>query len=65
LLRVRPGADSFIESTIEQPYEIHLVEFDAQDDFNNFMRDEERKQFLHLKEQSIQSAWLIKGERLA
>jgi uncharacterized protein (DUF1330 family) len=65
LLRVRPGADAFIESTIEQPYEIHLVEFDAQDDFNNFMRDEERKQFLHLKEQSIQSAWLIKGERLA
>ena len=64
LLRVRPEEDSFVDGTIERPYEIHLVEFDQERDFNNFMQDEERKRFLHLKEQSIRSVWLIKGTRM-
>ena len=64
LLRVRPSEQSFVESTIEHPYEIHLVEFPSDADFQNFMRDEERKTFLHLKEQSIKSVWLIKGEKM-
>jgi uncharacterized protein (DUF1330 family) len=64
LLRVRPREDSFIERWIDQPYEIHLVEFDSEDDFKNFMIDEERKKFLHLKEQSIKSSVLYKGIKL-
>ena len=64
LLRVRPGEDAYIESNIEKPYEIHLVEFETDNDFVNFMQDEERKQFLHLKEQSIRSALLFKGTKL-
>ncbi len=64
LLRIRPGADSIIESTMESPYEIHVVEFPADTDFENFMRDEERKKFLHLKEQAIRSSVLIKGVRI-
>jgi uncharacterized protein (DUF1330 family) len=64
LLRVRPSENAIIEQSIESPYEIHLVEFDADSDFNNFMADEERKQFLHLKEQSIRSVVLIKGLKL-
>lgn len=64
LLRVRPGEDAYIEYNIEKPYEIHLVEFETDDDFTNFMQDEERKQFLHLKDQSIRSALLFKGEKL-
>ena len=64
LLRVRPSENAIIEQSIESPYEIHLVEFDADSDFNNFMLDEERKQFLHLKEQSIQSVVLIKGAEI-
>lgn len=64
LLRVRPAAGAYIASTIDQPYEIHLVEFNTNDDFVNFTKDEERKRFLHLKEQAIKSAWLVKGERL-
>lgn len=64
LLRLRPGENSFIESSIEKPYEIHLVEFDREQDFQNFMHDEERKTFLHLKEQSIKSSVLIKGTKL-
>ena len=64
LLRVRPGEDAYIESTIEHPYEIHLVEFETDNDFANFMQDEERKRFLHLKEQSIKSVLLLKGTKL-
>jgi len=64
LLRVRPTEESFIEYHIEKPYEIHLVAFDREQDFVNFGQDEERKKFLHLKEQSIQSVLLIKGTKL-
>jgi uncharacterized protein (DUF1330 family) len=64
LLRVRPESHSFIENHIEQPYEIHLVRFDTEQDFENFTQDEERKKFLHLKEQSVKSVLLIKGTRL-
>ena len=64
LLRVRPDAKNYIESNIEKPYEIHLVEFASEEDFENFKQDEERKKFLHLKEQSIKSVLLIKGIKL-
>lgn len=64
LLRVRPAANAFIEHHIDKPYEIHLVEFAADEDFENFKHDEERKKFLHLKEQSIQSVILIKGTKI-
>lgn len=64
LLRVRPNENSMIEMSIEKPYEIHVVKFDAETDFKSFMQDEERKQFLHLKEKSIKSSILIKGEKL-
>jgi hypothetical protein len=64
LFRLKPREHDFIESRIEKPYEIHLVEFDAESDFQNFMRDEERKKFLHLKEQSIKASVLYYGTRL-
>lgn len=64
LLRIRPSEGAYIESHIEKPYEIHLVQFETQGDFEGFMRDEERKQFLHLKDQSIKTSILIRGEKL-
>jgi hypothetical protein len=65
LLRIRPNEDSIVERQMEKPYEVHLVSFPSATDFNNFMKDEERKQFLHLKEQSIESVTLIKGTKLS
>jgi uncharacterized protein (DUF1330 family) len=64
LLRVRPNDNSFIEHAIDKPYEIHFVEFDTEQDFKNFSRDEERKKFLHLKEQSIKASILVQGIKL-
>ncbi len=61
LLRVRPTENAFIEHNIDKPYEIHLVAFDSEQDFQSFTKDEERKQFLNLKEQAIKSVLLIKG----
>ena len=64
LLRVRPAENAIVEASVEKPYEIHLVEFATEKDFDDFMQDEERKKFLHLKEQSVKSVFLIKGIKL-
>jgi len=64
LFRVRPDNNSYIEHQIAKPYEIHLVEFDEEQDFQNFMSDEERKKFLHLKDKSIRASILYKGSKL-
>jgi uncharacterized protein (DUF1330 family) len=64
LFRMRTAAAEMIEASIPRPYEIHLVEFEKEEDLQRFMGDEERKRFLHLKEQAIQSVILIKGEKI-
>ena len=64
LLRIRPTDDAYIEHQINKPYEIHLVEFDNEQDFHAFSRDESRTQFLHLKEQSVKTSMLIQGVKL-
>ncbi len=64
MLRIRPDDRSVIENGIEKPYEIHLVSFEAEDDLGNFMKDEERKKFLHLKEEAIRAVFLVKGEKM-
>ena len=63
-LRIRPDDNSIIECDIEKPYEIHLVEFNTQADFDNFKADKDRKSFLHLKEKSIRTSILIQGTKL-
>jgi hypothetical protein len=64
LLRVRPDDNAFIGHHTGKPYEIHLVEFDTEQDFENFKKDEVRKRFLHLKDQSIKATVMIQGKRL-
>lgn len=64
LFRIRLTPDQVIEAGMEIPYEVHLVQFDSDNDFELFKQDEERKKFLHLKEQSIRSVLMIKGEGL-
>lgn len=61
LMRYRPRKEDVIDGSIEHPYEIHLVSFEADADFQSFLKDEERKKVLHLKEQSIKTVLLIKG----
>lgn len=64
LLRVRPTESNFIQYSTDKPYEIHLVEFETEQDFDNFKQDEERKKILALKEQSIRKIILIQGYKI-
>lgn len=64
LIRLRPSEKETIECNMESPYEVHIIQFNADEDFERFMKDEERKQFLHLKERSIRTSILIKGQKL-
>ena len=64
MLRIRPKESEIVERSIDTPYEIHLIQFPADSDFENFMNDPEREKFLHLKKQSVRSVMLIKGSLL-
>lgn len=64
LLRVRPNQGAFIEHHMDKPYEIHLVEFDSAQDFEDYKGDGDRKKFLHLKEASIKASMMIQGTKL-
>jgi hypothetical protein len=64
VLRVRPNKESYIHPSEEKPYEIHLIKFESEADFQKFMTDEERQKYLHLKEKSIRKSFLVKGEKL-
>ena len=64
LLRVRPDENSFVEHHMERPYEIHFVEFDTEEDFENFKQDKERLKYLHLKEHSVKASIMIRGAKI-
>ena len=63
--RIRPSKEAFIDSKQDKhPYEIHFISFESENDLQKFLHDEERKKFLHLKEASIESTFLVKGEKM-
>ncbi len=64
LLRIRPDHNTIIHTEGKAPYELHLVCFLSQADFEAFKADEGRKQYLHLKEASVRSALIIQGQEL-
>jgi hypothetical protein len=64
LYRIRPTEASYVIAETEMPYEIHLVSFASETDFQQFANDDTRLQFIHLKEKSVRSMLLIKGEAL-
>ncbi len=64
LYRLRPDEKSFVTAEGELPFEIHFISFDSEQDLSDFMKDDNRLKFIHLKEESIRSTLLIKGEKL-
>lgn len=62
--RLRPQKESYISSSEEQPYEIHFISFDSEEDLAEFLKDDSRQNFMHLKNESVQSSLLIKGEKM-
>ena len=61
LLRLRPDQASKIAGSGELPYEVHIVRFETEEGLARYSNDEERQRWLHLKDQSVRSALLIKG----
>ena len=64
IYRLRPQSDSFISGEEELPYEIHFISFDSEEDLSNFMKDDTRLKFMHLKEASVKSMLLVKGRKM-
>jgi uncharacterized protein (DUF1330 family) len=64
ILRIRPTNGNFVQNSIEPPFEIHIIAFDSEKDFEQFQQDEQRKKYLHLKEQSVSKVVLIKGVQI-
>ena len=62
--RLRPQKEAFISSSAEQPYEIHFISFDSENDLSKFLKDDTRQNFMHLKNESVQSSLLIKGKKM-
>ena len=60
--RVRPNKETYIDGVEEIPYEIHFISFESQDDLNNFMEDDSRNEFIHLKNESVKSTLIVIGK---
>ena len=65
LYRLRPNEENFITKHEEEtPYEIHFISFASEQDLSNFLKDDSRLAFMHLKEESVKSTLLIKGNKM-
>ena len=64
LYRLRPTPETFITATGEEPYEIHFIAFPSEAHLADYMQDDRRTAFVHLKEASIKSVLLVKGKPL-
>lgn len=64
IYRLRPTKEAFISKAKELPYEIHFISFDSDKDLTNFMKDDSRLKYMHLKDESIKSTLLVKGEKM-
>lgn len=65
LYRIRPTEAQFIDhGEGETPYEIHFISFASEEDLQHFLADDERLQFMHLKEASVKSMLLVKGKKM-
>ncbi len=64
IYRLRPTIQDFITIEEEQPYELHFLSFETEQDFQNFGNDEQRKSFIHLKQNAIKATFLVKGSKI-
>ena len=64
IYRMRPEADSYVTANEPIPYEIHFISFNSEEDLAAFLKDDERQKFVHLKNESVESIFLVKGKRM-
>ncbi len=64
IYRIKPTESNFITAEGELPYEIHFLSFESESKLEAFLKDKRRTEHIHLKEQSIKSTFLVKGQAL-
>jgi len=64
LYRLRPGNGDVVTTSIDYPYEVHLISFGSKADFEAYARDEERTKYLAMKNESVEKVVLIEGVQL-
>ena len=64
IYRIKPSSDSFVTANEELPYEIHFLSFPNDSSLKDFLKDERRTDIVHLKNESIRTSYIIKGEKL-
>ncbi len=64
LSRIRPSQESFIAGTEKPPYEIHFIRFKKQRKLDEFLNCDERLNFVHLKNESVTSILMVKGQKM-
>jgi uncharacterized protein (DUF1330 family) len=62
LYRLRPNRKNYLNESAEYPYEIHLLEFESRQDYENYFDDPEREKHTQLREKSVLKAIVIEGE---
>ncbi len=65
IYRLRPTRESFVGEYDELPFEIHFISFDSEQDLTAFLQDDSRLNFIHLKNESIKSTFLVKGKKVS
>jgi hypothetical protein len=61
LYRARPQIDSILHSEVGDPYEIHLLSFPSEKDFQAYTNDDDRRQYAGLRNDSVQNVLLFRG----
>jgi hypothetical protein len=62
IYRVRPPRSSVVATTIDYPYELHLVSFTDRASFEGYRDDPDRLKYMHLKDESVERIMLIEGK---
>ena len=62
LFRFAPPSRSIRSASIEKPDEIQLIRFESEEQFRAYVADKDRIDLLTLKQESVRTQILIKGE---
>lgn len=64
LYRIRPQKEDIQSEAKEIPYEIHFISFESETHLEQFINDDNRLKYVHLKNTSVTSTLLVKGEKI-
>lgn len=64
LHRIRPAKECFVDHLTDSfPYEVHILSFPSEQELTDFINDPRRQEFVHLKNESVQTTFMIKGKK--